>query len=467
MVRPALGPSRRTDLASWSQHSLVPGVLMGLCVRIYGLVALALCGWSLVAHAIPAVPTNDNEAEASKYERYSASYRLNPDGTYTEQYEWALRVLTEQGVATANSTSISYTERLHEVEILEAYTLKPDGRRIDASPEHDQRQASSGRAEVDQTCADRKSKTVVFREVGVGDLLVFSYQRSHKEALFPGQFSLALPFSRTELYDDVRIRLSAPESMPLRVFSRGVGGGEIERAQGRRQWEWTFRNAKRADPAESGVSWVDGGPVILVSTFVDYQALGAAYELRARPKAVVTQRVRALASELTRDAHTPRAQIEAFYDWVSKNIRFAGSCAGSVVPNDVDRILTSKMGDCKDHAVLMQALMDAQDIPSTSALVRIDRASVLPELAVAAAFNHVMNYVPSLDLFVDATAGNIPFGALPRSDSNKLAVLTGAPYGIRRTPSIDDRTHWARVETKPQVHTGSSPAGKPRLEPGG
>ena len=93
--------------------------------------------------------------------------------------------------------------------------------------------------------------TVVFPEVAVGDLVVFSYRRPQKEALFPGHFSLALPLSRDELYDDVRIRLSAPESMVLRVFSRDVDGGEIERAHGRREWLWTFRNAKRAKPDDS------------------------------------------------------------------------------------------------------------------------------------------------------------------------------------------------------------------------
>ena len=272
---------------------------------------------------------------------------------------------------------------------------------------------------------------------------MFSYRRAHQEALFPGHFSLALPLSVAELYDDVRVRLTAPQSMLLRVFSRDVDGGEIAHAPGRREWLWTFRNASRVKPGDSALSWPDAGPVILASTFGDYQALGTAYEVRARQKAATSETALVLADELTRGAYTPRAQVKALYDWVSKNIRFAGSCgsAGSVVPHDVDHILTSRMGDCKDHAALMQALMNAKNIPSTLALVRIGASSSLPELPVAAAVNHVMNYVPSLDLFVDASAKNIPFGALPLSTSNKPVVLTGAPYGIRWTPSIDDRTN--------------------------
>jgi uncharacterized protein DUF3857/transglutaminase superfamily protein len=444
---------------------------MRLCVGIYDLVALALCASSLLAPATGAQPTKEDGAEPfTKYERYSATYEVNADGTYVEHYEWAVRVLAEQGVGTANSTSITYTERLHDIEILEAYTVKPDSRRIDAPPNNYQvLQAGTERGEADAKCADHKFMTVVFPEVAVGDLVVFSYRRVLQEALFPGQFSLALPLSRDEVYDDVQIRVSAPESMVLRVFSRDVGGGEIGHAQGRREWLWSFRNAKRAKPDYSGLSWPDTGPVILVSTFGDYQALGTAYELRARPKAAVTERVRALASELTKGTDTPRTQVKAFYDWVSKNIRFAGNCvgAGSVVPRDVDLILTSKMGDCKDHAALMQALMDAKGIPSTLALVRMGASSTLPELPVAAAVNHVMNYVPSLDLFVDATSKNTPFGTQLRSTSNRPVVLTGPPYGIRKTPSIEDRTNWVRLKTKPQSHPDSSADGEIKLDTGG
>ncbi len=444
---------------------------MRSCVAIHHLVAVALCGSSLLVPATWAEPTKEHGTEPfTKYERYSAIYEVNADGTYVEHYEWAVRVLADEGVASANSTSITYTERLHAIEILEAYTLKPDGRRIDAPPNNYQvLQADAGRGKADATCADRKAMTVVFPEVAMGDLVVFSYRRAQQEAPFPGHFSLALPLSRDELYDDVRIRLSAPESMVLDVFSRDVGGGEIEHARGRREWRWSFRNAKRSKPEYSELSWPDTGPVILVSTFGDYQALGSAYELRARAKAVVTERVRTLAAELTNGIDAPRAQVNALYDWVSKNIRYAGNCLGasSVVPHDADRILTSKMGDCKDHAALMQALMEAKGIPSTLALVRIGGSPTLPELPVAAAVNHVMNYVPSLDLFVDSTSKNTPFGTQPSSTSNRPVVLTGPPYGIRKTPSIDDRTNWVRVKRKLQNRPDTSTDGETKPDTDG
>jgi len=424
---------------------------MGFSREICYVVALTLCCSSALAPAIAAEGAQGTSAPPSiKYERYSATYDVNVDGTYAERYEWAMRVLDEQGVTSAKSTSIAYAERLHDIQIIEAYSVSPDGRRIDASPNNYRvLQAGPGKGRAGAWCPDHKAMTVLFPDVVSGSLVVFSYRRVQKQALFPDQFSLALPLSRSEVYDDVQIRLSVPESMALHVFSRDVDGGQVKAPQGRREWLWSFRNAKRADSEDSHLPWPDAGPLVLATTFDDYQMLGAAYEVRSRPKVAVTERVQALADELTEGAHTPRAQVKAFYDWVSKNIRFVGSCWGSVVPRDVDRILTSGMGDCKDHAALMQALMDAKRIPNALALIRIGPSVTLPALPVAAAVNHVLNYVPSLDLFVDSSAANVPFGALPPSASNKPVVLAGPLlYGLRETPSIDGPQDWVRTTYK-------------------
>jgi|SRR5208282_4372428 len=66
----------------------------------------------------------------TKYTWYHAHYDVNPDGTDVETRAWALKVLTDQGVALAQKASISFSDQLQRVEILSAYTLKSDRRRI-------------------------------------------------------------------------------------------------------------------------------------------------------------------------------------------------------------------------------------------------------------------------------------------------------------------------------------------------
>ena len=70
-----------------------------------------------------------------------------------------------------------------------------------------------------------RTKTVAFPDVAVGDTVVLSYKLTEKEATFPGNFSMLQTFSKFGVYDDVQVSLSAPASLALRVFSRGVEGG--------------------------------------------------------------------------------------------------------------------------------------------------------------------------------------------------------------------------------------------------
>lgn len=65
------------------------------------------------------------------------------------------------------------------------------------------------------------------------------------------------------------------------------------------------------------------------------------------------------------------AEARALYDWVATHITYAGNCIGigAVVPRDLPFVLDNRMGDCKDHATLLQALLAARGIKSTQALV--------------------------------------------------------------------------------------------------
>ena len=80
------------------------------------------------------------------------------------------------------------------------------------------------------------------------------------------------------------------------------------------------------------------------------------------------------------------------------------------------------MGDCKDHTTLLQALLAVKGIASTPVLINSGDAYTLPEVPAVDIFNHVINYVPSLDLYADSTARYTSFGLLPFDDSGKPVI---------------------------------------------
>jgi hypothetical protein len=132
---------------------------------------------------------------------------------------------------------------------------------------------------------------------------------------------------------------------------------------------------------------------------------------------------------------------------VSKNIRYVAVYLGNggVVPHEAKTILSNLYGDCKDHAVILEALLKAKGIESSPALINLGDAYTLPKLAVMAPQNHVINYVPSLDIYLDATAQLAPYGTLPMQDMDKPVILT-ALGRIGHTPKM--KAHDNLIATK-------------------
>lgn len=393
------------------------------------------------AHAELAPPRQKPEPFQgfTKYEWYRANYDVNPDGTHVEEQSWQMKVLSEQGISDANQVAVTFSDRLEKVDFLYAYTLKKDGRRIDVPASNFQDQTNTGRGTAAPMFSDLRTKTVAFPDVAVGDSIVVSYRLTQREPTYPGNFSLLQSFSKFEVYDKVEIRLSAPKSLPLQVYTRGVQGGEVAEKDGRRNWLWTYQNEQIAKPEPASVSAYDYGPLIAATTFKDYGAIAAAYNARAASRSKVTEQTTKLADELTKELSTPREQAKALYEWVSANIDYAGNNVGvgAVVPHEADLIMTNRMGDCKDHVTLLQSLLAAKGIASTPALINARSAYTLPKAPCPELFNHVITYVPSLNLYLDSTAKYTPFGLLPPEEAGKPVIFTADYDGIQHTPPFD------------------------------
>ena len=401
----------------------------------------------------------------TKYVWYHAHYDVNPDGTHVETTSWALKVLSEQGVARAQEASVSVSDRLEKLEILSAYTLKPDGRKINVPATNYQDETNTGKGTVAPMFSDIRTRTVAYPDVAVGDTVVLSYKLTQVEAMFPGNFSTLESFSKFQVYDDVQVSLSAPKSLGLRVYSRGVEGGEAPSNDGRNNWAWSYKNPRMATPETGSVSSLDYGPLIVATTFKDYGALASAYDARARAKAVQTDAIKKLANYLTQNAHTPREIAKALYDWVAQNIKFAGDCVGhgSVVPHDADVVLANRMGDCKDHTTLLQALLAVKGIASTPTLINSTDAYTLPDAPTIEAFNHVITYIPSLNLYADSTSPYTSFGSLPTGDEGKPVVKTIGFKGIDHTPMPNWQDNGSTSITVMKINADGSGEGTTRV----
>lgn len=384
------------------------------------------------------------------------AYDVNADGSSVESQKWSTVILKESALESHKQASVTFSTSVSKGEILEAYTIKKSGKRIDAPKSSYQITINDGYNSASPLYSDETTISVVFPDLAVGDTTVFSSRVTNTVGIFPGQFSVAHVFSRYAAYDDVNIKITAPGTMKLHNEAYFLTAQKPVEADGKQILEWNYQNKKpeKWTPEDKGISAVGDEPGLYVSTFDNYRQIAETYGARATPKAAVTERIGALASRIVGDRTTPESQAHALYDWVAKNISYGGNCIGigAVVPRDLDVVLDNKLGDCKDHATLLQALLAARKIDSEQALINAGALYDLPGVPVVSAINHVINYIPGMKLFLDSTSSKIPFGMLSIPLAEKPVLLVSHFREGQKTPSMAQYGHEQIMRTTIRVN---------------
>lgn len=378
---------------------------------------------------------SDNR-EAASSKKWHLTYDVAADGRSTQIFESLVEINQARAIESAKTYSFSFSSSIQTGEILEAYTLKKDGRKITVPPTNFQTTTNHGRGAATPMFSDRTSLSVVFPDLAVGDSVGIRYTLADKEPIFPGQFSVVQSLSAYRSYQDAQITLRAPKGLKLGIESHHLEEVPVTEVGDIRTLQWRYKNPvpKQWNEADDGIWRMDESPSVAISTFDSYAAIAQAYGARALPKAEPTPRVRELMHTILGDEKKPAERARLLYEWVSRNITYGGNCigVGAVVPRDLDTVLDNKMGDCKDHATLLQALLSEAGIRSEQVL--IGGMYDLPKTPIVSSVNHVMNYLPDLKLYVDATAKDVPFGYLPPRSYGKPVIHIGNTQTLAKTP---------------------------------
>ncbi|WP_235430473.1 DUF3857 domain-containing transglutaminase family protein [Xanthomonas sp. MUS 060] len=413
------------------------------------------------------VSTTPEVANNYSYVRYRADYVVGEDATSVETDEYELLLKTKAGVDQFSQVRLSYSEKLETLEVLTAYTITPDGIRHDVPADKIYTQESYSSASA-AMYADRKVKAVVFPNLMPGTRLVYQIRRTRHMPYFPGYFSLWETFSVFSQYDDATVTLVAPRRMPMQVYTRGIQGSNTPKIDGEHaRWEWHY---SRREPMKSqnwaAETW-EFSPTIMASSFRRWAQMAQAYQRRSAVAAQVTPKVRARAEQITAGLHDRRAQAAALYEWVARNIRYVAVYLGNggLQPNSADSILDNHYGDCKDHTVVLEALLAAKGIASTPVLIGAEGGPTLPDVPVLGRFNHAITYLPEFKLYLDSTNPYARFGQLPASDLG-VPVLHTADGTLARTPPNDAKVNRYRVEVEYRFAADGSVSGTTHLDSG-
>ena len=396
------------------------------------------------------------------FEKTVDTYNVKKDGTNVLISENVVLIETQNGVSRDGEADIEYNSTFETVKILSAYTLQPDGKKIPVLKDAI-KTTDDPLSQGSPMFSDSKHKIIIFPDVKIGSRLCYTYQTTAHEVAFKNNFMLPGFYSPHYKYVSHIININIIKSLPVYIDKQGVEGGLVKTSQEQNHYQFTYSQTSVTPPEPGEVEAYDYSPYVVFSTFPDQVSIGREYQLKLAAKVKLTPEIQKLAEQLTNNVTDQREQVRILYNWVKNNIRYVAVYMGNggFVPHSVGSILSNRYGDCKDHAAILEALLAAKGIPSSGALINSGESFKLPKYAVSAPQNHIITYVPSLDLYLDSTARYSTFGTLPLADLDKPVILT-ALNKIGHTPKMRKEDYQINSSIKMRINSDGSINGTSR-----
>ncbi|WP_061148438.1 DUF3857 domain-containing transglutaminase family protein [Caballeronia arvi] len=404
-----------------------------------------ICVWT----GVVAAPDDDPSTIVSDDHEFVVA----ADGSLSEDDTAVFRANTSAGVDEIAQRYVWYDKSVSKVEIVEAYSVDANGARHDVTPEQI-RDIQEPRSAGAPTFQDAKLRAVIFPAVGIGSTVHLRFRKSQAAAVIPGQFNYYVdPGQRPVLQQ--RLVFDLPADKPLYADARGYVAEPPVTENGRTRYAFVYRRDRIARIEGGSVGYAQYGDRLMVSTFPDYARFAQSYRDAAADPGANDPAIRALAQSLTQNDADDRAKAKTLYDWVRRQIRYVAMFIGQspAVPHRVTDVLTNRYGDCKDHVALYGALLDAVGIRNEPALIGLGSVYTLPSVPGygSGAINHVITWLPDLNVYADSTASSVEFGFLPLADMDRPTLLVGSGL-LSRTPATQALARTARlqIEVAPQ-----------------
>jgi hypothetical protein len=394
-------------------------------------------------------------------EKYVKTVEINSDGTSVETEEELDKIETEKGVDAFSQSDFPYIKSMQSLEIIDAFTINAKGKKIKVSKDG-MREKDDSISDGADSFSDVKHKFVIFPNVGVGSRLYAKTRLKTFKTKFKNHYylySVASPY-RKNLHHE--INLIVDKKIYLNFDTKGFNGGLVKETKNKKYYKYTFTQENALAPEDNTVSLFDFSPYLVVSSFKSYEEFGGAYQKLNYPKTKVTNFIQRVADGIINKTEiSKREEAKLIYEWVVKNIRYVAVYVGNggVEGHDAEKIIRDGYGDCKDHSIVLEALLKARGIESSFALINLGNAYKLPPLPVLAPQNHVITYLPEFDIYLDSTSQFTPFGMLPYSDLDKPTILTGLNK-IGHTPKMSHLNDTVKTKIKMKINPDGTISGE-------
>ncbi len=271
---------------------------------------------------------------------------------------------------------------------------------------------------------DLSAYTVIVPALRKGSIVSFKYRVSSRSGeINKNYFGTHIFAGDKNRTIKTNIVISMPEGYPLSSYLRGIDRrtiAETRASTGRKVFRVTLSDTAPIRLEPSMPDYTEFVPTVFLTTHRSWNDLYRWYYPLVENRIVMSDEMRLdLASIITRDMR-PIDRVRAVFAHVTSSIRYVGFelGLGGIQPRRSDETYRSRMGDCKDIALVLVAMLRAAGIDASLALVRTnERGEADLSIPYLGHFNHAICYV-NIDggFFLDGTSRFSGFRELPGAD---------------------------------------------------
>jgi transglutaminase-like putative cysteine protease/Flp pilus assembly protein TadD len=350
-----------------------------------------------------------------------------PNGLASRFHQIVYQPLTDATAAESREyNDISYETDSQTVQVRSARVFRKDGS-VDESVE-----SGAGSMAEDPTLAiytTARRYYVRFPRIEPGDVVELQYRVEDvaPRNAFADYFGEVVRMQGIEPIARSEYVLLTPKSRTFYFNEPHVPG--LERTVEERGDERVFRFVALNLPAVTQEAlqppWDEVLGHVHVSTYRSWDEMGRWYWGLVKDQFVPDDEVRRRAEALTAGLKDDTAKVRAIYDYVVQKTRYVALEFGihGYKPYRCAQIFARGFGDCKDKATLIVTMLRSLGIKATPVIVRTgQKGDIEASPASLAPFDHMIAYVPSLDLYLDGTAEYTGSLELPAMDRGAVAL---------------------------------------------
>jgi hypothetical protein len=313
---------------------------------------------------------------------------------------------------------------------------------------------------------DNRVMTTTIEDLNYPYTVEFEYKSVVKDFSMVAGFPSWRPLSFDQSVERATFQAIVPNDNELLHYQNELAEPKISTSGNNKVYRWEVnalpaRNSESsAPPASKTMPYLRTGLRRFAigdyaGTYDSWQSFGAFIGELMDGRDELPAQLSALVRESTEGMTSERAKIEKLYRLLQERTRYVGVQlgVGGWQPFSADYVESNRFGDCKALSNYMGAMLNEIGVESYPVLVYSGDKPYFPvdESFVTSAFNHMILYVPSEDMYLECTSSDAPPGYLgDGTDDRNVLHITPEGGKLARTPALQaaDNGHLRTLNIK-------------------